>query len=103
MYTVRKKQDFKDLTLDKKIEIFIDCINDIKNNQEINNVGIYEHIKAAKYMKPFIDEEIHCILCEDDYSRLNMAVEYFSMHSSSIDKYSKACKEYKKILEKHKY
>lgn len=24
--------DFKDLDLDKKIEVFIDCINDIKNN-----------------------------------------------------------------------
>ena len=95
--------DFKDLDLDKKIEVFIDCINDIKNNQEINNVGIYEHIKAAKYMKPIIDEEIHLILTEDDYSRLNMAVEYFSMYSSSIDKYSKYCKEFKQLLEKYKY
>ena len=42
--------DFKDLDLDKRIEVFIDCINDIKNNQEINNVGIYEHIRAAKYI-----------------------------------------------------
>lgn len=24
--------DFKDLDLDKNIEVFIDCINDIKNN-----------------------------------------------------------------------
>lgn len=95
--------DFKDLDLDKKIEVFIDCINDIKNNQEINNVGIYEHIRAVKYMKPIIDGEIHLILTEDDYSRLNMDVEYFSMYSSSIDKYSKYCKEFKQLLEKYKY
>ena len=54
-------------------------------------------------MKPIIDEEIHLILTEDDYSRLNMAVEYFSMYSSSIDKYSKYCKEFKQLLEKYKY
>ena len=95
--------DFKDLDLDKKIEVFIDCINDIKNNQEINNVGIYEHIRAARYMNPIIDEETHLILTEDDYSRLNMEVEYFSMYSSSIDKYSKYCKEFKQLLEKYKY